>query len=64
MTKDTACVDGFCPMMKPASIKDPKDVFFMPIGEEVKPAKATPREKFISFCDENPNDVECRLFDV
>jgi hypothetical protein len=64
MTKDTDCVDGFCPMKKPAVAKDPRDVFFEPIDEGVKPSEPSLREKFIKFCDDNPNDVECRLFDV
>jgi hypothetical protein len=51
-------------MQKPAAAKEPKDVFFEPIGETKETAKPNHREKFMRFCEENPNDVECRLFDV
>ena len=64
MTKDTDCVDGFCPMKNPSEAKDPRDIFFAPIGGNNSPEKPTFREKFMSFCDDNPNDVKCRLFDV
>jgi hypothetical protein len=51
-------------MKNPSEAKDPRDIFFAPIGGDDSPKKPTFREKFMDFCDDNPNDVKCRLFDV
>jgi len=64
MTDSQECTDGFCPATRPVAEKDPKDVFFQPITEEKAKSEPNMHEKFIQFCDDNPNDVECRLFDV
>ena len=64
MTDDQGCTDGFCPATRPVKGKESKDVFFLPIPEvKTKPGQNM-HEKFLQYCDDNPNDVECRLFDV
>lgn len=64
MTDEQGCTDGFCPAIRPVAEKDPKDVFFEPIPEVKEKPRLNMRQKFLQFCDNNPNDVECRLFDV
>ena len=64
MTEDQVCTDDFCPATRPVAKKDPKDVFFEPIPEVKAKSELNWRQKFLQFCDDNPNDVECRLFDV
>ncbi|HCA36574.1 MAG TPA: hypothetical protein DEP13_08040 [Gammaproteobacteria bacterium] len=71
MTDETICKDGYCQINKAVPEKKPEDIFFAPIEEEpavpresTQAEDSTMRKRFIQYCDNHPNDVECKIYDV
>ena len=64
MTEENTCSDGFCPFHKKVEEKKPEDIFFSPVEESTVCEDSKIRQKFIRFCDENPDHEECRIYDV
>jgi len=64
------CKDGFCKINGPTAEVKAENIFFEPIAEthSPQPSKTTEdskmRQRFLQFCDENPDHEECRIYDV
>ena len=61
---DHGCEDGFCVFNKDAVEKKPTDIFFAPVQESAVCEDSRMRQKFIQFCEDNPGDEQCRIYDV
>ena len=71
MADEMTCKDGFCQINKAVPEKKPEDIFFAPIEEQAELPKesaqaedSTMRQRFIQYCDDHPEDVECKIYDV
>ena len=73
MPEEMDCKDGFCQMRKPYKEVKAGDILFAPIEDDVKDMipKASAqtedskmRQRFLQYCDEHPEDVECKIYDV
>tara|TARA_B100000405_G_C16700495_1_gene416043 strand:+ start:537 stop:758 length:222 start_codon:yes stop_codon:yes gene_type:complete len=73
MPEEMDCKDGFCQMRKPYKEVKAGDILFAPIEDDVQDMipKASAqtedskmRQRFLQYCDEHPEDVECKIYDV
>lgn len=71
MADEMTCKDGFCQFNKAVPEKKPEDIFFAPVEEQAELPKesaqaedSTMRKRFIQYCDDHPDDVECKMYDV
>ncbi len=70
MAEEMECKDGFCEIKSAGPEVEPGNVFFEPVSEAhpPQPSKTTEdskmRQRFLQFCDENPDHEECRIYDV
>lgn len=73
MPEEMDCKDGFCQMRKPFKEVKAGDILFAPIEDELqneipKESKQAEdskmRQRFLQYCDDHPEDVECKIYDV
>lgn len=73
MPEEMDCKDGFCQMRKPYKEVKAGDILFAPIEDDVQDMipKASAqtedskmRQRFLQYCDDHPEDVECKIYDV
>ena len=60
MPEEMDCKDGFCQMRKPFKEVKAGDILFAPIEDE----DSKMRQRFLQYCDDHPEDVECKIYDV
>ena len=70
MAEEMECKDGFCEIKGAVSEVKPEHVFFEPVPEAhpPQPSQTTEdskmRQRFLQFCDDNPDHEECRIYEV
>ena len=73
MPEEMDCKDGFCQMRKPYKEVKAGDILFAPIEDDVQDMipKASAqtedskmRQRFLQYCDDHPEDGECKIYDV
>ena len=64
MSQEMDCKDGFCTFNTDVKAVKPEDIFFEPVTASKQAEDSKMRQRFLRFCDENPDHEECRIYDV